>query len=48
MSDPTKDYNKTLYFAKINLSHLDLEFNVLGSTQPLPNVETNIRVEIIE
>ena len=48
MSDPTKDYNKTLCFAKTNLSHLDLELNVPGSTQPLPNVETNLRVEIIE
>ena len=47
MSDPTKDYNKTLCFAKPN-SHLDLELNVPGSTQPLPNVETNLCVEIIE
>ena len=46
--DPNKDYNKTLYFAKTNLSHLDLVLNVPGSTQPLPTVETNPRVENIE
>ena len=43
-----KDYKKTLYFAKTNLSHLDLVLNVPGSTQPLPTVETSPRVENIE
>ena len=43
-----KDYNKTLYFAKRNLSYSDLVLNVPGSAQPLPTVETNPRVENIE
>ena len=43
MSGSTKGYNKTLYLAKTNLPHLDLEINVPGSGQPLPNVETNLR-----
>ena len=42
MSDSTKGYNKTLYLAKTNLPHLDLEIDVTGSAQPLPNVETNL------
>ena len=48
MRDPNKDCNKTLYFAKTNLSHLDLALNVPGSTQPLPTVETSPHVENIE
>ena len=48
MSDPNKDYNKTFYFAKTTLSHLDLVLNVPGSTQPLPAVETSSHVENIE
>ena len=47
MSDPNKDYSKTLYFAKTNLSHLDIVLNIPGSTQPLPTVETSPRVENI-
>ena len=47
MPDENKDYNKTLYFAKTNLSHLDLVLNVPGSTQPLPTVETSPHVENI-
>ena len=43
MSDSTKGYNKILYLAKTNLPHLDLEIDVPGSAQPLPNVETNLR-----
>ena len=39
VSDPKKDYNKTLHFAKTNLSHLDLVLNVPGFIQPLPTVE---------
>ena len=42
MSDFTKGYNKTLYFAKTNFPHLDLEINVPGSAQSLPNVEANL------
>ena len=45
MSDPNKDYNKTLYFANTNLSHLDLVLNVPGSNELLPNVETSPHVE---
>ena len=48
MNDPNKDYNKNLYFAKTNLSLLDLVLNVPGSTQPLPTVETTPHVENIE
>ena len=48
MSDPKKDYNKTLYFVKTNLSNLDLLLNVPGSTRPSPTVETSPRVENIE
>ena len=48
MSDPNKDYNKTLYFWKTNLSRLDLILNVPGSTQPLPTVEATPRLENIE
>ena len=48
ISDRNKDYSKTLYFAKTNLSQLVLVLNVPGSSKPLPTVETNPRVENIE
>ena len=48
MSDPSKDYNKTLYFAKTNLPLIDLVLNMPGLTKPLAIVETTPCLENIE